>query len=51
MDPKMSQSTRSEVLAKPRDTHARAGTEPKTKSSHKRVELFEDHRKAALRVP
>ena len=50
MDPQMSQTTRPEVLAKQRDRYARAGKEHKTKIINERVELFDYHRKAAIRA-
>ena len=46
----MSQITRQEVLAKKRDRYARAGTEHKTKILDELVELFDYHRKAAIRA-
>jgi len=46
----MSQTTRPEVLAKQRDRYARAGKEHKTKIINERVELFDYHRKAAIRA-
>lgn len=50
MDTKMSQKTRTEVLAKKRDRYARAGKEHKTKIINELVELFDYHRKAAIRA-
>jgi len=50
MEPKLSQITRTEVLAKKRDRYARAGQEHKTKIINELVELFGDHRKAAIRA-
>ena len=50
MDTKMSQKTRSEVLAKQRARYARAGKEHKTKIINELVELFDYHRKAAIRA-
>jgi hypothetical protein len=50
MDTKMSQKTRIEVLAKKRDRYARAGKEHKTKIINELVELFDYHRKAAIRA-
>ncbi len=50
MEPKMSQVTRSEVLARKRDRYARAGKEHKTKIINELVELFGCHRKAAIRA-
>lgn len=50
MNTKMSQITRSEVLAKKRDRYARAGREHKTKIIDELVELFGYHRKAAVRA-
>jgi hypothetical protein len=50
MDTKMSQKTRAEVLAKKRDRYARAGKEHKTKIITELVELFDYHRKAAIRA-
>lgn len=49
MEPKMSQITRTEVLAQKRDRYARAGKEHKTKIINELVELFGYHRKAASR--
>jgi len=49
MNPKMSQITRQEVLAAPRDRYARAGKEHKTKIINELLELFGYHRKAASR--
>lgn len=46
----MSQKTRREVLAKQRDRYARAGKEHKTKIINELVELFDYHRKAAIRA-
>ena len=46
----MSQITRTEVLAKKRDRYARAGKEHKTKIINELVELFDYHRKAAIRA-
>lgn len=46
----MSQNTRNEVLAKKRDRYARAGKEHKTKIIDEVVELFDYHRKAAIRA-
>ena len=46
----MSQKTRTEVLAKKRDRYARAGKEHKTKIINELVELFDYHRKAAIRA-
>jgi len=43
---KMSQITRTEVLAQKRDRYARAGKEHKTKIINELVELFGYHRKA-----
>jgi hypothetical protein len=50
MDTKMSQNTRIEVLANKRDRYARAGKEHKTKIINELVELFDYHRKAAIRA-
>ena len=50
MNPKMSQITRQEVLVAKRDRYARAGKEHKTKIINELVELFGDHRKAAIRA-
>ena len=50
MEPKMSQITRTEVLAQKRDRYARAGKEHKTKIINELVELFGYHRKAAIRA-
>ena len=50
MEPKMSQITRSEVLARKRDRYARAGKEHKTKIINELAELFGCHRKAAIRA-
>lgn len=50
MEHKMSQITRTEVLAKKRDRYARAGKEHKTKIINELVELFGYHRKAAIRA-
>jgi hypothetical protein len=50
MEPKMSQITRTEVLAAKRDRYARAGKEHKTKIINELVELFGYHRKAAIRA-
>jgi hypothetical protein len=50
MDTKMSQKTRSEVLAKMRARYARAGQEHKTKIINELVDLFDYHRKAAIRA-
>jgi excinuclease ABC subunit A len=47
MEHKMSQITRTEVLAKKRERYARAGKEHKTKIINELVELFGYHRKAA----
>jgi hypothetical protein len=47
METQMSQTTRTEVLAKKRDRYARAGKEHKTKIINEVVELFDYHRKAA----
>ena len=41
---------RPEALARQRAGYARAGTQPKTKILHERVELFGYHRKAAIRA-
>ena len=49
-NPKMSQMTRREVLAKKRDRYARAGKEHKTKIINELVDLFGYHRKAAIRA-
>jgi len=46
----MSQKTRTEVLAKQRERYARAGKEHKTKIINELVELFDYHRKAAIRA-
>jgi len=48
MEPKMSQITRTEVLAAKRDRHAQAGKEHKTKIINELVELLGCHRKAAI---
>ena len=50
MNTTMSQITRSEVLAKKRARYARAGKEHKTKIINELVELFDYHRKAAIRA-
>ena len=50
MEPKMSQITRTEVLAAKRDRYARAGKEHKTKIINERVERCGDHRQAAIRA-
>jgi len=50
MEHKMSQITRTEVLAKKRERYARAGKEHKTKIINELVELFGYHRKAAIRA-
>ena len=50
MDTKISQKTRTEVLAKKRDRYARANKEHKTKIINEVVELFDCHRKAAIRA-
>ena len=50
MDTKMSQITRTEVLAQKWDRCARAGKEHKTKIINELVELFDYHRKAAIRA-
>ena len=50
MEPKMSQITRTEVLAQKRDRYARAGKEHKTKIINERVERCGDHRQAAIRA-
>jgi hypothetical protein len=50
MDTKMSQKTRTEVLAKKRDRYARAGKEHKTIIINELVELFDCHRKSAIRA-
>ena len=50
MDTKMSQKTRSEVLAKMRARYARAGQEHKTKIINELVDLFDYHRKEAIRA-
>jgi hypothetical protein len=50
MEHKMSQITRTEVLAKKRERYARAGTEHKTKIINELVELFGYHRKAVIRA-
>ena len=50
MDTKMSQKTRTEVLAQKRERYARAGKEHKTKIINERIELFGYHRKAAIRA-
>ena len=50
MEHKMSQITRTEVLAKRRERYARAGKEHKTKIINELVELFGYHRKAAIRA-
>ncbi len=50
MDTKMSQSTRTEVLAKKRDRYARAGKEHKTKIINELVELFGCRRTADIRA-
>ena len=47
MEHKMSQITRTEVLAKKRERYARAGKEHKTKIINELVELFGYHRNAA----
>ena len=46
----MSQITRQEVLEKKRERYARAGKEHKTKIINELVELFDYHRKAAIRA-
>jgi len=46
----MSQNTRQEVLAKKRARYARAGKAHKTKIINEVVELFDYHRKAAIRA-
>jgi hypothetical protein len=50
MNIKMSQITRTEVLAKRRERYARAGKEHKTKIINEPVELFGCHRKAVIRA-
>jgi hypothetical protein len=50
MDTKMSQKTRREVLAKQRDRYTRAGKKRKTRIIDELVELFDYHRKAAIRA-
>lgn len=50
MHPNMSQKTRQEVLARKRERYARAGKEHKTKIINELVELFDYHRKAAIRA-
>ena len=50
MATQMSQNTRTEVLAKQRARYARAGKEHKTKIINELVELFDYHRKAAIRA-
>jgi len=50
MNTTMSQKTRPEVLARKRDRYARAGKEHKTKIINELVELFDYHRKAAIRA-
>lgn len=50
MDTQMSQETRREIVAKKRDRYARAGKEHKTKIIDELVELFDYHRKAAIRA-
>ena len=46
----MSHNTRQEVLARERARYARAGKAHKTKIINELVELFEYHRKAAIRA-
>lgn len=50
MEHQMSQRTRTEVLARQRDRYARAGQAHKTKIINELVELFDYHRKAAIRA-
>lgn len=50
MHPNMSQKTRQEVLARKRERYARAGKEHKTKIINELVELFDYHRKSAIRA-
>jgi len=50
MNTEMSQITRQEVLAKKRDRYARAGKEHKIKIINELVELFDYHRKSAIRA-
>lgn len=50
MNTEMSQKTRTEVLARQRARYARAGREHKTKIINELVELFDYHRKAAIRA-
>jgi hypothetical protein len=50
MHPNMSQKTRQEALARKCDRYARAGKEHKTKILNELVELFDYHRKAAIRA-
>ena len=47
---RMSQKTQTEVLAKKHDRYARAGQEHKIKTLDELVELFDYHRKAAIRA-
>ena len=50
MHPNMSQQTRQEVLARKRERYARAGKAHKTKIINELIELFDYHRKAAIRA-
>ena len=50
MHPKMSRKTREEVLARLRDRYARAGRIHKSKIIDEVVDLFDYHRKAAIRA-
>ncbi len=50
MNTQMSQITSQEMLVRKRDRYARAGKEHKTKIINERVELFDYHRKAAVRA-
>lgn len=50
MHPKMSQKTRNEVLERLRPRYARAGKKHKSKIIDEVVELFDYHRKAAVRA-
>ncbi len=50
MHPKMSQPTKDEVMFKLRGRYARAGQKHKTKLIDQTIDLFDYHRKAALRA-
>ena len=50
MHPKMSQSTKDEVMNKLRGRYARAGQQHKRKLIDQAIDLFDYHRKAAIRA-